>query len=353
MMSTEDREYVEQKLVNLIQGQATMRMTMVAYLPDEYKARVPEGQLAKALVTMVIDLCIEDCFARTPTTLDRLVRNLVGADDKIAAILLKAAIKPPAAADPFQVSILPSMTPFLDRTSLRDHTRTMAGPGRKWPLIVVTGNENSGKTCSGDYLEYICSTLPGVRCSRNELKPKQGRATGAAELARDLMTDVGGHPSALPPRTVNADSDVSNLERWTVELANEVIAQANKSGSRWWFILDGYNNGELRDDTKLFIVNFVNRLQAGMATQHRLILIDFDRAALSIKPGLIAPDITQSIPHSLVKSFVQEVAQKHPARPDASKLSDEVLKDLPDPIADLTKMGDRLSNLVLALQATP
>jgi len=353
MMTNDDRDYVEQALTNLLQGQAALRVTAVAFLPPYLQQRVPDNLLPPMLARLVIELCIEDAYANSPPTLIKLVTGLVGADPRIATIMTRAAVPPPAGPDPYAASILRNGMPFLGRTALRAHTKTLAGPGRVRPVVIVNGIINSGKSYSGDFLDHICGLQPGVRFSRNVLKEKQGHATGAAELARDLMTDVGGDPASLPPRAVNVDADTSNLDRWTVELANGVIAQANRSNSRWWFILDGYNKTELREDTKFFIVNFVLRLQAGVAMQHRLILIDFDRTLLAIPPGLIAPDITETIPHGLVQGFVQEMTALRATPLDWQQLSSGVLDGLPDPVVDLTMLGDRLNNLVLSLETVP
>jgi hypothetical protein len=352
MLRSTDRDYVEEKITAVLALSGAPRQAIAALLPPALRQRIAEGLEPAVLAHRAIELCLEDAYNSAPPTLIVLVHTLVGTDSRVASILQLAAIPPPVAIDPFDALILANKLPFLARSQLRGHARRLAGPARVRPLIVVTGNSKSGKTYSGDFLEHICSTRPGLRCSRNELKPKQGRATGAAELARDLMTDVGGRPSDLPPRQTNADgSDTSNLDRWTLELANAVIAQANIGDDRWWFVLDGYNNAELREDTKFFIVNLAMRLQSGVqADRHRLILIDFDRSLLAVKPGLIAPDITEPIPHQQVKVFVRGMTATRATPLDADQLSAEVLLGLPDPIEDLTLLGERLGNLFLAIE---
>ena len=202
-----------------------------------------------------------------------------------------------------------------------------------------------GKSYTGEFIDHVLHSHPGVRHCRIEIEEGQGRSTGPRELASDMVTVMGGDPAKPPPEN-------TNLDRWAQELANWVISVANASGDKWWFMLDGLNSTELRTaDTRLLITKLAKGLTTGVARErHRLILADFDRSILPLQPGLIAAETTTTIPHALVASAVAVVVGQSPEPVDTAAVTAKVLDGLDDPVEDLPELSLRLGDLIASIE---
>ncbi|HEY9225184.1 MAG TPA: hypothetical protein VIP11_00970 [Gemmatimonadaceae bacterium] len=345
MLTREERDYIEDALLEV--SKLAPRATLVAGLPTRLAGMLPEGLLPALMVEKALDLCVVDAYNESPPVLVTLLERLLVADDRIPPILQRLRLPPPAAADPFAASVLDNKLPFLGRSKVRDYLRALTGPNPMQPVVVVVGEEFRGKSYTCEFIDYLRRSV-GIRHCRIEVPPKQGASIGPTELARDILTYIGDDPDRVPPPT-------TNLERWTQEVTNTVVSAANKSqvdGRGWWFILDGFNKRELRDDTRLFIVKFATALNSGVAQQlHRLILIDFDRTVLSLQPGMIAVDKTEAIPVEALKPAVRSIVRASGKPLDPEKFVNAVTAGLPDPVVNLLDLRDRFQLLRETVEA--
>jgi hypothetical protein len=338
MLTQQDRDFIEEELVALVAGSASPRAALSAGL-GALAARLPDGLAPALLVSQAVEICIEDGHQRTPpamVTLLQLIKHIAG----IPEIIARVSAPPPRAADPFAALILDSKLPFLDRLPTRAHLRALTQQQPTQPVVVIGGGRKSGKSYTSEFVDHLCRNLGGIQHCRIEVPEKQGASIGPAELARDIVTSVGGDPRQEPPAN-------TNLERWTQDLANWIISAAKASGVRWWFVLDGFNQNELRDDTRLLIVKLAKGLTTGMARRlHRLILLDFDRTLLPLQPGMIASESTSGIPASAVAAGVAEVVRVSGKQLDEEKILAKLMEGLSDPVMDLPELGNRFRDLI-------
>lgn len=343
MLSQEEHADVIDRLLEVVSGFPSPRASLAGALYPELRGRLQEGE-PRVLVERAVAICNDDGYRNAPPAMVRLLDTLLPGELAIAGIVERLAIAPPAPPDPFGALVLVSKLPFIERSSTRAALKLLLDPIPTRPVVVVNGPRNAGKTYTGDFVDHVLFFHPDVRHCRIELDEHQGPSTGPQELASDMVTQMGGRPSTAPPQN-------TNLVRWAQELANWVISVANESAVNWWFVLDGFNEAELRADTQLLIEKLAKGVTTGIARQrHRLVLTDFDRAVLPLQPGLIAAETTAPIPHESIAAVVEELVA-HSALPlDVPVITARVLDGLPDPVADLSELSLQLSDLIASVE---
>lgn len=342
MLTQSERDQVTEYLLRLATPQNSARSYLLTGLHFDLQVHFPEGSPA-TLVELALDLCERDAWLHTPPAMVTFLSSLLGvlAFPNLDAILKRIAFPPPPPPSPFDAILLDTKRPFLERSATREYLRAWASSPLK-RVVVINGGEKRGKTYTTEYVDHLCNYLNLVQHCVVTLPPKQGASTGAPELARDLVARMGGDVTEMPPANTNRD-------RWSEELATWVLSVAGKGDMRWWFVLDGFNNRELRDDTGKFIAALATGLGTGIhRLRHRLLLLDFDRTLLTVAPGHIGVDTVGSIPASAVEKFVDTLLQGKNLNADAMK--QRVLDGLPDPIDDLPELAERLENLVSVVE---
>ncbi|MCP3139789.1 hypothetical protein [Pyxidicoccus xibeiensis] len=345
MLTQQQREFVEEQLVAVVSLHGSPRATIAAVMGG-LASKLPDGLVPEVLVTRAVDICIADAYGSTPPALVMLlglIKHIAGIADIVAAIGTVPLATGATPNDPFSALILDNKLPFLDRQPARAFLRALTQPMPMQPVVVVSGNQKSGKSYTSEFVDHLCRNLPGIQHCRIEVTHDQGASVGPAELARDLVTQLGGNPWQGPPQN-------TNLDRWAQELANWVLAEAKQSGVRWWFVLDGFNKKELRSDTSLLIVKLAKGLTTGYARLwHRLILLDFDRTVLPLQPGTIAAESTAGIPASAVAAGIAEVVKASGKAVDEKRILDKLMDGLPDPVVDLPELGSRFRDLITVI----
>jgi len=344
MLTSDELPYVTARLVAVASLAPSPRQFLVAGLYEHLHGDLGEGTPLD-LVDRVLNLCRDDGYRRKPPAMVHLLTTLIIGDPIVTAITERLRTPPPKSSGPFDALVLYSKLPFLDRHPTRAALRAFLDPRPAQPVVVVNGARRAGKTYTAEFVDHVLHDHPGVQHCRIEIGEKQGASVGPAELARDAVAYMGGDPAAGPQPT-------TNLDRWAQELANWIISVANRSGINWWFVLDGFNTRELRDDTQLLIIKLARSLTTGVSRErHRLILLDFDRSILPLQPGLIADQITAPIPHASVAAAVTHVVASSPQPFDISAVTAKVMAGLGDPVTDLPELGLRLSDLIASVNA--
>jgi hypothetical protein len=346
VLTQAERPEIADLLISVVALAPSPRQTLVAALADRLRGSLGEGE-PRMLVERALELCCDDGYATTPPALVRLLTTLLPGDAVVATIVERLRVRPPAPADPFDAVVLTSKLPFLERAAIRMALRKLLDRRPVQPLVVVNGARRSGKSYIAEFIDHVLHDEEDTRHCRIAIEPGQTAAVGPIELAGDMVTLMGGDPSRAPaPNT--------NLDRWVQEVANWVIATANASGpdGKWWFVLDGVTGCDLRQETRLLITKRASSLTTGVnAERHRLILLDFDRALLPLKPGLIADKTTGPIPHNVVRTAVAQVIAGSGVGFDVAEITAKMVGGLPDPITDLPELGQRLADLIESIDA--
>jgi hypothetical protein len=341
MLTADERELVEEKLLDILSNHGQPRQLLVTYLHQDLVINLPEGTLA-VIVPRAVQLAEKDAYKRKPAALVYLLEGLIPDDEQVAAIVERVKTPPPSVLDPFEARVLRTKQPFIDRKQTRASLKALIQETPVQPVVVIAGDSGLGKTYTFDFIDHISSSESDILHCLVKVEPGQGASIGPAELARDIVASISmsGDLSREPPAT-------TNIEAYTLELAKWIISVAGQSGQRWWFVLDGFNQNELRNDTRSLIVNLASRLLTGIARRrHRLILLDFDRRNLLVPPGLIASETITGIPRSAVEFTVSELVKASGQPLDAAQISAKVLDGFADPVTNLVELNKRVADVI-------
>jgi hypothetical protein len=355
MLDVTDRDYVKTLILARIRSDPSPRQTLINALPDDIVDRLEEGLTPQVLVERVLVLCEQDGWNRAPSALSTLVMSMVGNIGRVPDILGKLASPPrTSAANPFMALVLDTGQPFLDRLTTRNVLRSWTSLMPLKQVMVIEGPSRTGKTYTNEFVRHIVrhvtATAPDVRTAMVSFDRDQATSTGPLELATDLVGYMGGDLKDAPAYDTNSAALIKQLVAW-------VLGHTNRQGFKWWFVLDGYRSSrageqpawQLRDDTRDFIVAFVKVLTSGdNAARHRLLLLDFDRALLPLAPGAVGLDKTCPVPRASVRSVIEAIVTSAGSQLDPAAAEAEILSGLPDPIADLSELNARLSDLLTA-----
>jgi hypothetical protein len=345
MLTEDEREYIEDQLLIDLGGAGAVRANLLGALPSHLQLLLPEGLLPAPLIMRAIDLCIEDGHNSQPPVLYRFLRALLPNNARLPPILVRLREPPPAATialvDAFDAVLLDTRLPFLGRQPARNYLRALMQGSPQQPIVVINGRSDSGKTYTTELIRHARRYHAGLLVCHVEVLENEGASAGPRELASDIITQLGGNVNDLPER------NITNLERWTKDLANWIVNTEEK-WPRTWIALDGFNNREVRPDTRQLIVHLANTMIKGAAAaKHRLILIDYDHTTLTVQPGMIAVDVTEGIRKALVQTFLTQLVQQSGKALDPLQLFTRVTRDFAeDPIHDLPELGRRLNEMI-------
>lgn len=344
MLTQEELPEVAEWLVAAVSLASSPRQSLVAGLAAELRGSLGEGE-PRVLVDRALRLCCDDGYRCTPAAVVQLLAALLPGHPAATLIMERLRTPPPEAADAFDALVLYSKLPFLDRDPTRAALRTLLDRRPVQPLVVVNGDRRAGKSYVAEFIDHVLHDRADTWHCRIAIEPEQGASVGPVELASDMVTLMGGDPGNPPVAN-------TNLDRWAQEVANWVIGVANRSGAKWWFVLDGFTAGELRTGTQLLITKLARSLTTGVLVErHRLILIDFDRSVLPLQPGLINDQLTGPIPHSVVRAAVTRVIAGSGRAFDVGEVTAKVVEGLLDPVTDLPELGLRLGDLIAGVEA--
>jgi hypothetical protein len=150
-------------------------------------------------------------------------------------------------------------------------------------------------------------------------------------------------------------TSTTNAERWPVDLAASVLNEGFRLGRKYWLVLDAFRGDELREDTRKFINGLADRLtkSSAFAGVFRLILIDFERTHLTIKPYGLFEDEIQEFGSSDVLACVVDIFMRLDRARSAEELQpyvDRILQDLPGGAERMPELNARLLDLIEELR---
>jgi len=347
MLSDPDKDYIIEVLVRLVAPLEKPRETLAtAFINTTFAQDLIQG-MPQALVISAVQLCIIDAWNNNPIWLERLlgIFRLKENDAKIAEILEKVRHKPPSAPDPLDSTILNNGTPFVSRLPLRLNLRRLAGPtANARPILVVNGIDKSGKTYSTNYIEHFSYVKPPIITYSIELDPELGLEMGAKEVAREFVSLMGRSLDSMP------ESD-TNQKLYARQLALWVLNEAAQSPAQQWFILDNFRGDSLRPDTRDLLIALSDRITTGVFSQKcRLILIGFDKALLTVKPGKVEEENIGVCSTNEIESCIGEILQLAPVPIAVPRISPFILLELPSGKHKMAELNQRLQTLIYAIR---
>jgi len=230
--------------------------------------------------------------------------------------------------------------PFVNRSILRDRLSVLRSDNTMKRILVVNGPRFSGKSYSRELIDHLCGAAGKLLHCLVALQPGQETSTGAAEIARDLVAQIGRPPGGLPPATTNED-------RWARDVATWVLSEAVSTTFDWWIVLDGFDHPDVRQDARKFIVHLADQINRGVfARRCRLILLSFDRTSLSVTPGKILAEEIDGNLDAEVAACVREILDRTQSTADAAQVSESILAGLPAGEQRLPALNRKLSDLL-------
>jgi hypothetical protein len=341
MLTVDERETVFQLLLTVVANAPFPRQLVAGGLGLPLSANLGEG-VPVDLVRQALTLCTDDGYRQSPPAIVALLTGLLPDHEEVVTIVERLTTTPPVVADdPFEALVLNSNLPFLDRSPTRRALRSFLKELRPIKrVVVINGNGSPGKTYTTAFVDHVLAQEPSIRHCLVTVTRDQGASVGPVELANDLVTNMGEELTGAPMAT-------TNQQRWIAEIVNWVLSIANRSGTSWWFILDGFNAAAMRADTQVFIDTLATKLGTGIQRdRHRLILLDFDRTMLAVPPGSISDQTTSPVPHVSVVRAVDQILAAAPPDLDRGRVTASVLHGFSDPVTDLELLNLRLEALI-------
>jgi len=251
----------------------------------------------------------------------------------------------PLPPNPLHAEVLDGGIVFLGRPTLRQLVPALVQPDGSC-VLRVNGGSKWGKSYTFRFLKFL-------NLQRQPLIPihfeSPGPATRAEEVADTLVQRMARAPDNKPKILGETPLRVGQL------LADWVLSIALRTApTNWWFVLDGFDNEALPDDTKEFIRQLALQIANGIGRSTvRLVLINY-RAELP--RDLRRLQEKEDVPNdkqvwiNLVTDYYDRLAQKLPEarRPSAIQARDNALAELESVPADQLdeKFMETLSDVI-------
>lgn len=260
----------------------------------------------------------------------------VSAVDQGILVIIKRLQAIPLPPNPLQAEVLDGGIVFLGRPDLRQLVPALVQPAGGC-VLRINGNSKWGKSYTFRFLKFL-------NLQRQPLIPIQlenpGPTTRAEDVADTLVQRMARAPENKPKIAGETPLRIGQL------LADWVLNIALRTPpTNWWFVLDGFDNEALPDDTKEFIRQLALQIANGLGRSTiRLILINY-RAELPRALRRLQEE--EDVPYGkkvwidLVADYYDRLALKLPEarRPSAVKARDQALAELENVPAD--QMDDK------------
>lgn len=344
MLTQEEREEIVELLLLDLTALAQPQSALRVRVGPEFSELLPiDIGVLRDLVVEALRICVDDELRHTPPWLALLLAP-VALSDPVPRVLARLANPPPKPVDPLDALLLSTDVPFVNRSILRDRLRVLSSVNSMKKILVVTGPHASGKSFTRELITHLCGSVGKLVHCAFPLQPGQEAITGASEIARDLVQQMGRPTMGLP--AVN-----SNEDAWVREVAGWVLSEALSTPFDWWLVLDGFNHPDLRPDAKKLIIHLADRVNMGLyARRCRLILLGFDRTSLTVAPGKILVEevdpVTNPVTDAEVLACVKAILERTGKNADAAQLTMAILQDLPAGEERLPILNQKLVDLL-------
>ena len=342
MVSSDDRDFLVERLETALG--ADPRGRLAAVLPPACIQKIRIQDLPLAYAIEAIDVCLGDKWNNAPSWLSLLLR-LLPDDAKVVAIRQNIEA-PRIEADPTLASVLASDLPFLDRVDLRQKVKALTIERARRPILVVKGSRQSGKSFTEVYINHLYLTGSPIDYCVIKFPPGSGLTLGPEQVAKQILESAGVDLNRLSPAFFQ---NTTNNARWPYDLALSTLNASTGIGNQYWILLDGFAGADLREDTRKFVDGLCESISGStvLGRKFRLLLLGFERTALTVKPSLV--DIEEIHPPGqthvteCVSAIFDRFAQP---RPDVAPLVTRIMDGLPQDDTQMLELHKRLVDLI-------
>ena len=189
---------------------------------------------------------------------------------KLAALHAETApLAPVAGVDHFQACLLPGNQAMIDRTVLRNMVTDLQHDPTSARVLLVNGPDKCGKSHSGQYIVHLEKQLANFHVVRIDLRQRQPEALGPADVARDIVDQMGLDAARIPHKGNEQDA------RWAQLFWNWITGELRRKPTEsWYFVIDSFSQVLLPPGTAELVEELALRIQQQLTT-HSLILISY------------------------------------------------------------------------------
>jgi hypothetical protein len=240
--------------------------------------------------------------------------------------------------------------PFLDREDLRKKAKALTGAltggAVPRPILVVKGTPKSGKSFTERYINHLRLSGESIDYCLITFPTGSGLTLGPEQVGKQILEGAAVDFSRLSPAFFD---NTTNSARWPYDLARSVLNTCAAVPNQYWIVLDGFAGGELRDDTRKFVDGLGEGITRNtiLGKKVRLILLGFDRTALTVQPSAVEVDEIHSPGLTHVADCVAAIFDRFDKpRPDLAPLVTRIMADLPEDDTRMVELYTRLVDLI-------
>jgi hypothetical protein len=331
--------------------------------PAELAAQAPPSATADELALAAIRICMAHAWLGFPdarTSMERLLsaidaRQGVGGIPplaSLAAIVTRLKNGEDVLEPVWRANWLLNDEPLVDRAPLREQLRDFAAGGRaSRPILRIEGDGTKiGKSHSLELMHYASQEYGTFRVVRLRLDEGQEAFYTSVTLAEEIVGLFDTLPVGLesPVKKYNLDPQAPRKEHLPA-LSNWVITAANRSGVRWWLVLDKFSAAApqslARELIELLADNIANN---GGSRSLRLVLIDYgttlQRVNEKIRVAFDRPNPAEIGPGEIKSALAAYCNRVNKPRPDdeLQKRAEAIFQALPSDETRLIQLNGLL-----------
>lgn len=310
MLTRPEREAVTADLAGVLLIAPTSPQGIQSIFGDDTSIVLRDISLAglapNEVADRVIGVCMDDRWRRQPDSLlEVLLSGLIGRGVDVAALTPirdRVRAKTDPNLGPLTSSWITADKPFFGRSKVRSVVQKLLDSS-ELPILMVQGVQNSGKTYTSDWLDYLASPERcDFRIVIESLEAKTGATMEPDILVESLCAKMGGEiDRSLKP----------GVQRYEQRLCNTLVSVALKGARRTWIVLDGFDDPDLHEGTKTLIQLLAKSVLSGDLNRRvRLVLIDFKSKLAQVEDDRISCDGLPD-PNSIQAHEIEACLQQH------------------------------------------
>lgn len=189
----------------------------------------------------------------------------------------------------------PGRRPFINRSDLRQRLKELLE--EDYPVLIIRGPENSGKSFSYKLLEQV--TPPGVQPLHVDFS-----SPGSGRRARDLMEVLCARMGIEPrPSAGRRTTDVRHAN----ELVDDLVGKYNAEPRRpRVVVIDGLNRIDLAKDVSHLVARLIAEVSNRQLPGIQLVLVGYSETFdQQFKPVVLVEDVAGITPTHLAQFFTK------------------------------------------------
>lgn len=249
---------------------------------------------------------------------------------------------PRVVPDPYRTPYVLAKQILIDREALSaalEELQMEDGPR----VLVVTGEESSGKTYSRELIYYVANSFNPNHVVVYVDLDKDVREPDA--LAEAIVGQMGQEYTVIPER------EQDQKMRYSLRLSNWITTHVRNGGpaTTYWFIFDGFKKTPITE-TRGFIEDLSIQVQTRLR-QCRVVLLNYNELLPPDIRGAVGKEHIGEITRRELVSFFERVNQMHGSRYESVELEEKVdviIKEVEDAILTVEDAQKRRLELLNA-----